>query len=221
MYMHSYFFCFSFSDYFMRIFFLIHIYQFILLLPVGLILDPSQLQNLFVRQSGLVTNTRNHILNLFQDEQPLKSSDQRYSTIYSRMRVEQRLNISSLTIQKCLNVQFQRTPKKVLKLYVNNCELKRINGVEKMGQLNSLNLYDNQINNVEPLRGMTGLTYLRLYKNKVVNVEPLRGLTGLTDLNLEQNLVQDFSPVNSHPNRSNYCFNNQSSPSAQQTADSK
>ncbi|CAL5985002.1 Conserved_hypothetical protein [Hexamita inflata] len=131
------------------------------------------------------------------------------------------LNVTTLYIEKCLNVQFQRTPKKVLKLSVYYCELKRINGVEKMGQLNHLDLQGNQINNVEPLRGMTGLTYLNLLRNKVVNVEPLRGLTGLTSLYLQQNLVQDFSPVNSHPNRSNYCFNNQSSPSAQQTADSK
>ncbi|CAL6025231.1 Leucine_rich repeats-containing protein [Hexamita inflata] len=131
------------------------------------------------------------------------------------------LNVTELSISKCLNVQFQRTPKKVQKLVVQECELKRINGVEKMEQLNYLNLYGNLINNVEPLRGMTGLTYLRLMKNKVVNVEPLRGLTCLTYLDLEQNLVLDFSPVYPHPNRSKYDFSNQSTPSAQQIADSK
>ncbi|CAL6040835.1 Leucine_rich repeats-containing protein [Hexamita inflata] len=132
------------------------------------------------------------------------------------------LNVTQLFIEKCLNVQFQRTPKKVLKLYVRECELKRINGVEKM-ELNYLDLYDNLINNVEPLRGMTGLQTLSLYYNKVVSVEPLRGLTGLTYLILSNNLVQDFSPVNSHPNinRGDYYLDSQSTPSAQEIANSK
>ncbi|CAL6040823.1 leucine-rich_repeat protein [Hexamita inflata] len=133
------------------------------------------------------------------------------------------LNVTELRIEKCLNVQFQRTPKKVLELYVYYCELKRINGVEKMGQLNSLYLTGNLINNVEPLRGMTGLQTLDLYTNKIISVEPLRGLTGLTVLDLRYNLVQDFSPVNSHPNRNSgsYHLDYQSTPSAQQIADSK
>ncbi|CAL6025237.1 Conserved_hypothetical protein [Hexamita inflata] len=131
------------------------------------------------------------------------------------------LNVTELRIEKCLNVQFQRTPKKVQTLSVQYCELKRINGVEKMGQLNSLYLTGNLINNVEPLRGMTGLQTLSLYRNKVVSVEPLRGLTGLKSVDFDTNLIQDFSPVNSHPNRSKYDFRNQSTPSAQEIADSK
>ncbi|CAL6025226.1 Leucine_rich repeats-containing protein [Hexamita inflata] len=133
------------------------------------------------------------------------------------------LNVIELSISKCLNVQFQRTPKKVQTLFVQYCELKRINGVEKMEQLNYLDLRGNLINNVELLIGMTGLQSLDLCTNKVVNVEPLRWLIDLNYLNLRYNLVQNFSPLNYHQNRNSgsYYLGDQSTPSAQEKADSK
>ncbi|CAL5992039.1 Conserved_hypothetical protein [Hexamita inflata] len=80
-----------------------------------------------------------------------------------------------LCINYCPNVQFYRTPINIKNLYVNNCGLKKINGIEKMKQLQQLYLYNNEIVNIQCLKDLKGLRHLDLRNNKIYDFSVLDG----------------------------------------------
>ncbi|CAL6050265.1 leucine-rich_repeat-containing protein [Hexamita inflata] len=132
-----------------------------------------------------------------------------------------KFNIQKLVVNDCNNVKFHGVAN-VKALKVNECGLQSIDGIQNWNQLLELNLSgnklesvaqlenltqlkvlnlgssiisQNQIENVEPLRGLVNLTNLYLDSNQIQNVEPLRGLVNLTTLQLYLNQIQNVEPL--------------------------
>ena len=88
---------------------------------------------------------------------------------------------------------------KIIKLDASNVNTKEtdmdLTGLEKSINLTKLNLRENKIENIEPLKGLTNLTDLDLDSNKIENIEPLKGLTNLTDLDLDSNKIENIEPL--------------------------
>ena len=85
---------------------------------------------------------------------------------------------------------------KILELRVVKINTKEtamyLTGLEKATNLTSLDLNNNKIENIEPIRGLTNLTDLYLDNNKIENIEPIKGLTHLTNLGLNTNKIDNI-----------------------------
>ncbi|CAL6048697.1 Conserved_hypothetical protein [Hexamita inflata] len=53
-------------------------------------------------------------------------------------------------------------------------------------------------------RQSVNITTLNLQNNLIENVEPLKDLVNLQDLYLAQNKIKDFTPIKNHPNFKHY-----------------
>ena len=88
---------------------------------------------------------------------------------------------------------------KILELRVVKINTKEtamyLTGLEKATNLTSLDLNNNKIENIEPIRGLTNLTDLYLDNNKIENIEPIKGLTHLTNLGLNSNRIENIEPL--------------------------
>ncbi|CAL6078619.1 leucine-rich_repeat domain-containing protein [Hexamita inflata] len=126
-------------------------------------------------------------------------------------------NIQKLFLNCCKNVKFHGVAN-VKVLHAKSCDIQSIDGIQNWNQLLELNLTGNKlksvaqlenltqlkvleltsnqnIKNVEPLRGLVNLTTLSLQYNKIENVEPLRGLVNLRDLYLSSNQIENVEPL--------------------------
>jgi hypothetical protein len=65
----------------------------------------------------------------------------------------------------------------------------------RLTALQSLDLSNTQIADLEPLKGLTALQSLNLSFTKVADLTPLEGLTALLELNLEDTEVMDLTPL--------------------------
>ena len=71
-----------------------------------------------------------------------------------------------------------------------------LTGLEKAINLTVLMLFNNKIENIEPLKGLTNLTDLLLDNNKIKNIEPLKGLTNLIDLSVYNEEINISPSIN-------------------------
>jgi internalin A len=78
-------------------------------------------------------------------------------------------------------------------LYHNN--ITNLEPLASLSNLTSLDLIGNQISDLKPLAGLSNLTYLALSENKIIDVKPLAGLSNLTYLSLSQNQITDVKPL--------------------------
>ncbi|CAL6097296.1 Conserved_hypothetical protein [Hexamita inflata] len=81
------------------------------------------------------------------------------------------LNVSTLTVNNCKNVKFVKVPVKVTSLIVNDCNITNINGIEAMNQLNSVDLRNNTIILIEPLKHLTNLKQVLIDNNFIQDLE--------------------------------------------------
>ena len=94
-------------------------------------------------------------------------------------------------------------------LDLNNNKIENIEPLRGLTNLTILDLNSNKIENLEPLRGLTNLISLELNSNKIENIEPLRGLTDLTDLYLNSNKIENIEPLRGLTNLNKlYLYNN-------------
>ena len=100
---------------------------------------------------------------------------------------------------------------KILELRVVKINTKEtamyLTGLEKATNLTSLDLNNNKIENIEPIRGLTNLTYLYLDNNKIENIEPIKGLTYLTNLRLNSNRIENIEPLRELTNLTSLSLN--------------
>jgi len=73
--------------------------------------------------------------------------------------------------------------------------IKKLNGLEYCINIENLNLWGNQINNLSCLSKLTKLQSLILGRNQIKNIRPLAKLVNLTNLNLRENQVVDISSL--------------------------
>ena len=68
--------------------------------------------------------------------------------------------------------------------------------VSGLTKLTYLNLSDNLISNVEPLKSLTKLSSLYLSNNKISDISSLKNLNELSSIKLDGNKIKDFSSIN-------------------------
>ncbi len=85
--------------------------------------------------------------------------------------------------------------REVIGLDLGNNQIQDLNPLQGLTGLTELDLSGNQIQNLSPLQHLTGLTVLWLEKNQIQDLSPLQGLSGLTELYLKDNQIQDLSPL--------------------------
>ncbi len=87
--------------------------------------------------------------------------------------------------------------KSITRLDCGNRQIKNINGLEHLEQLNDLKLYTNQISDLSPLANLTQLSFLSLHGNNVNDLAPLKNLSSLKGLVLSNNLIESLLPLES------------------------
>jgi hypothetical protein len=68
-------------------------------------------------------------------------------------------------------------------------------GIQNLEALRRLNVWENSIADVGPLRGLTALTYLDLGTNEIRDLTPLSGLEALDTLYVNGNGIEDVAPL--------------------------
>ncbi|CAL5985524.1 Conserved_hypothetical protein [Hexamita inflata] len=123
-----------------------------------------------------------------------------------------------LQIQRCFNISFKTVPNCIRILFVNDCNLERLNGLSQM-RLFELDLSNNKINDISELKrfqpGLKALNLsdnlivdvsifvlecLKLIKldlsdNKIINIDALKDQSELQELFLYNNYIQDLTPA--------------------------
>ena len=64
-----------------------------------------------------------------------------------------------------------------------------------MVNLTDLDLDDNKISDISPLKDLINLAVLDLHNNEITDVSPLKDMVNLTDLDLDDNEISDISPL--------------------------
>ncbi|MEG5245209.1 leucine-rich repeat domain-containing protein, partial [Microcoleus sp. ARI1-A1] len=82
-------------------------------------------------------------------------------------------------------------------LNLENNSISDLTPLKSLTRLTYLNLSHNQISDLIPLQSLTSLTYLNLSHNQISDLIPLQSLTSLTNLNLENNQISDLTPLKS------------------------
>ncbi|CAL6074250.1 leucine-rich_repeat domain-containing protein [Hexamita inflata] len=106
------------------------------------------------------------------------------------------IGVESLFVVQCVNISFQRCPTKVLKkLTANCCNIRSLDGLQKMTQLTELTLSLNQISNTEVIASLVNLTSLDMSQNNLEDISPIAKLKQLKVLDLSQNLITSIKPL--------------------------
>lgn len=73
--------------------------------------------------------------------------------------------------------------------------VEHLKGLEHYTKLETISLWENNIESIDEVAGLTSLQWLELGNNAIGDITPLYSLTGLTRLGLGSNAVQDVSPL--------------------------
>ena len=87
----------------------------------------------------------------------------------------------------------QQKMQKLIRVTAPTHGIKNLTGLEHAIRLTELNMPQNQIADITPLRNLTTLFRIVLNDNSITNITSLTGLTRLTHLNLSQNRIRDIS----------------------------
>ena len=80
-------------------------------------------------------------------------------------------------------------------LDLDDDQISDVSPLKDMTNLEWLDLDDNQILDLSPLKDMTKLTYLDLNGNQISDVSALTNMIDLTELDLDDNQISDISPL--------------------------
>ena len=75
------------------------------------------------------------------------------------------------------------------------CNIINLEGLQYAVNLQSLDLYKNQISDISALSGLTNLQSLDLGNNQLSDISPLSSLINLQRLYLDDNQISDVSPL--------------------------
>ncbi|CAL6023307.1 leucine-rich_repeat domain-containing protein [Hexamita inflata] len=103
--------------------------------------------------------------------------------------------IERLKLIKCYNVEFKYTPSNITLLSIAFSNLQNVAGIQKMQQLQILDMNQNNIQNIRPIGQLTNLTHLNLNANRLKDISPLKHLVNLTQLKLEANQIIDIGAL--------------------------
>lgn len=83
----------------------------------------------------------------------------------------------------------------LIKLDLSDNQVAVLDPLKALTKLEHLNLKWNRITNVTALKNLHNLVYLGLENNEIEDIAPLAGLSGLKRLNLGKNRIRDLSPL--------------------------
>lgn len=89
----------------------------------------------------------------------------------------------------------QEEAKKVTELYMENCNIKNIEGIEFFTNLKVLNIMKNKIKDISNIRELTNLERLFIGNNVVKDISAISNLKKLEVLNIGYNEITDISPI--------------------------
>ncbi|CAL6101370.1 Leucine_Rich repeats-containing protein [Hexamita inflata] len=84
------------------------------------------------------------------------------------------LHIDTLLLNNCPNVSFEQLPVKIKHLSITNSRLIRLNGLEKMSQLESIDLSGNNLTKCELLAQLKKLKAINLTNNKIIDLKHIK-----------------------------------------------
>ncbi|CAL6090343.1 leucine-rich_repeat protein [Hexamita inflata] len=105
------------------------------------------------------------------------------------------LNVDTLFVFECYNLNFERVPLKIKKLVVNMCFVEKINGLEKIQSVVELSLRGNRISEIGVLSKMNSLTKLDMAQNNLKSIQGIEKLTQLIDIDFSENKISEISPL--------------------------
>ncbi|RAP33218.1 hypothetical protein DID75_02810 [Candidatus Marinamargulisbacteria bacterium SCGC AG-410-N11] len=105
----------------------------------------------------------------------------------------------------------QKNIQQILNLKANYQKIKYLDGIEMLTNLESLELYSNNIESISALKNLKNLKKIDLGKNKISNLDPLKELTSLETLFIDNNLISDFTPINNLKKLTSLYINNNTS----------
>ncbi|MGW7158655.1 stalk domain-containing protein [Paenibacillus taichungensis] len=91
----------------------------------------------------------------------------------------------------------QRDMKSLSVVNLKGKGITRLAGLEYASNITELDLSQNEIKDIGPLRELTKLTKLNLSENQIKDLNPLKKMTKLSELDLKSNLVYDLAPLKS------------------------
>ncbi|CAL5978038.1 Conserved_hypothetical protein [Hexamita inflata] len=104
------------------------------------------------------------------------------------------LDIKELVLFQCKNFKLQTVPENIQKLFISDCQLKRIN-INHLQELNELELSQNKIKNLKGIQMLKYLRLLNLEDNKISTIEQIKQLQCIEQLNMNGNLINDIQPI--------------------------
>jgi Leucine-rich repeat (LRR) protein len=78
---------------------------------------------------------------------------------------------------------------KLKRMYLNNNQIKKIDGLDNLARLNTLTMNRNHVTRIEGIENLGNLKVLDLGNNLIFKIEGLDGLENLEDLYLENNII--------------------------------
>lgn len=83
----------------------------------------------------------------------------------------------------------------IVSLDASNRKIRSIEGIQKLKNLEWLNLDNNEISDISPLSSLTKLIHLDLGMNRISDIQALKGMKNLKSLLLDNNNISDISPL--------------------------
>ncbi|CAL6021005.1 leucine-rich_repeat domain-containing protein [Hexamita inflata] len=101
-----------------------------------------------------------------------------------------------VSITNCPNISFENCPRIPIKLKINKCGLQAITGIFEMQQIVDLDLGFNNIRHINELEALVNLQLLNLQNNDIYRIISLGNLKQLKHVNLTNNKVIFSQPLN-------------------------
>jgi internalin A len=85
--------------------------------------------------------------------------------------------------------------KALMKLDLENNEIVDLGPIKDLKLLQSIDLASNKIESIEPLSALVNSQYLQLSKNGISDLAPLKGMTNLRSLYIADNKIKSIEPI--------------------------
>ncbi|CAL5977740.1 Conserved_hypothetical protein [Hexamita inflata] len=105
------------------------------------------------------------------------------------------MNIDTLFVFECYNLNFERVPKMIKKLAVNMCCIQNINGLENMKSIIELSLRGNRISEISVITRMNSIQKLDVAQNNINSIQGIDNLTQLINVDLSENNIVEISSL--------------------------
>ncbi|CAL6068355.1 Conserved_hypothetical protein [Hexamita inflata] len=105
------------------------------------------------------------------------------------------VDVETLFVFECNNVNFAEVPANIKKLVVNRCRLESAYGFESMNRLEELSLRGNKLTELGTLTQIKTLKILNVAQNNIKSLENVEQLQQLVELDASENAIESVEPL--------------------------